>query len=68
MGFCLRKLSMAKCKECGSVLSTEADACPQCGYRMQTRSVGRMLFSVVIIGFVVLMIYVTWRLIPHSVP
>ena len=60
-------MSFTKCSGCRAAVLTEADVCPRCGYRMRTSSIRQVLIYLAILGFVLLMFYVAWFLLPQSV-
>ncbi len=45
-------MAIKKCKECGSDVSTTADACPKCGAKVKKTSILTMGCATVILGFV----------------
>ena len=44
---------MIKCKECGSEVSSKADACPQCGFRLKAKPSGCIVGFFKLIGGII---------------
>jgi hypothetical protein len=61
-------MSITKCKECGGDVSTKAETCPHCGYRIRKNTGAQILSALIMIGFGALIIYASLSLLPHSVP
>ena len=47
-------MALAKCKECGKEVSTEADKCPNCGAPVKSKGSGCFSAIGVVIGFLIL--------------
>lgn len=43
-------MALIKCKECGSTVSSKADACPSCGVRLQRKPIGCGTAVLLVIG------------------
>ncbi len=56
-------MAMTKCKECGSAISSKAEACPKCGFRLKPKPSGCVvgLFKMTggLIGAIVALVLVT---------
>jgi hypothetical protein len=55
-------MSIMTCKECGNIVSSKAELCPHCGFRMRKSVAVRIFGALLGIMLGVLMLYGAWAI------